>query len=106
MTEPAFRTLGLAEAARLLKMHKNTLQANKAIPRAKLGRALVFVEADLLTYIRSQYQASSSSLPCPTSTNSPALTLGMLTSRSPVSPGYVGRLEQMIASRRKKSATS
>ena len=50
-------TLNLKEAAALLKIHPVTLQ-DKArageIPGAKIGRAWVFIEFDLLEYIRSK----------------------------------------------------
>ena len=50
-------TLNLKEAAALLKIHPVTLQ-DKAradeIPGAKIGRAWVFIEIDLLEYIRSK----------------------------------------------------
>src|SRR6266851_6834826 len=52
-------TLNLQQAAALLKIHPVTLQ-DKArageIPGAKIGRAWVFVEIDLLEYIRAQYR--------------------------------------------------
>jgi len=54
-------TLDLSEAAALLRMHSSTLrQAAKAglIPGAKIGRAWVFVEVDLLNYIRCRYPDS------------------------------------------------
>ncbi len=51
-------TLTLQQAAALLKIHPVTLQ-DKArtgvIPGAKIGKCWVFVEVDLLDYIRSQY---------------------------------------------------
>ena len=50
-------TLNLKEAAALLKIHPVTLQ-DKArageIPGAKIGRAWVFIEIDLLEHIRSK----------------------------------------------------
>jgi excisionase family DNA binding protein len=52
-------TLTLQEAARLLKIHSVTLQEKARsgeIPGAKIGRGWVFVEIDLLEYIRSQYR--------------------------------------------------
>jgi excisionase family DNA binding protein len=52
-------TLDLNEAAALLKIHPATLQQKARagqIPGAKIGRAWVFVEVDLLEYVRSQYQ--------------------------------------------------
>ena len=52
-------TLTLQEAARLLKLHPVTLQQKaKAgeIPGAKIGKCWVFVEIDLIEYVRSQYR--------------------------------------------------
>jgi excisionase family DNA binding protein len=52
-------TLTLPQAADLLKIHPVTLQ-DKArsgeIPAAKIGKCWVFIEVDLLEYIRSQYK--------------------------------------------------
>lgn len=51
-------TFNLQEAARFLKIHPVTLQ-DKAragdVPGAKIGKCWVFVEIDLIEYIRSQY---------------------------------------------------
>jgi len=52
-------TLTLQQAAALLKIHPVTLQEKAragVIPGAKIGRAWVFVEIDLLEYIRAQYR--------------------------------------------------
>jgi hypothetical protein len=52
-------TLNLREAAEFLKIHPVTL-GDKArageIPGAKIGKAWVFVDIDLIDYIRAQYQ--------------------------------------------------
>ena len=51
-------TLNLQEAARFLKIHPVTLQEKARageIPGAKIGKCWVFVEIDLVEYIRSQY---------------------------------------------------
>src|SRR3972149_4596704 len=52
-------TLTLQQAAALLKIHPVTLQ-DKAragvIPGAKIGKCWVFIEVDLLDYIRTQYR--------------------------------------------------
>jgi len=66
MDEPALAlpcrsmsTLTLQQAAALLKIHPVTLQEKAragVIPGAKIGRAWVFVEIDLLEYIRAQYR--------------------------------------------------
>ena len=51
-------TLNLDEAARFLKIHRETLRRRaKAgeIPGAKIGRSWVFIESDLESHIRSQY---------------------------------------------------
>jgi excisionase family DNA binding protein len=52
------RTLNLQEAAALLHLHPTTLAAKAragVIPGARLGKRWVFVEVDLLDYVRSQY---------------------------------------------------
>ena len=55
----AMQTLTLQEAARLLKIHPVTL-LDKArggeVPAAKIGKCWVFVDVDLIDYIRSQYR--------------------------------------------------
>ena len=51
-------TLDLQQAAELLRIHPVTLQSKaKAgeIPGAKIGKCWVFVDVDLIEYIRSQY---------------------------------------------------
>ena len=54
------RTLTLEEAASFLNIHKETLrQKVKAgeIPAAKIGKAYVFIESDLVDVIRSDYSS-------------------------------------------------
>jgi hypothetical protein len=55
------KTLNLKEAAELLHIHPITLQKRAAageIPGSKIGRAWVFVDVDLIDYIRSQYTST------------------------------------------------
>jgi excisionase family DNA binding protein len=50
-------TLTLEEAARLLQLHPTTLAAKARsgeIPGAKPGKRWVFVEVDLVEYVRTQ----------------------------------------------------
>lgn len=52
------RTLTLQEAAALLKLHPVTVAERAAdgrIPAAKIGRRWVFVEDDLISYVRAHY---------------------------------------------------
>ncbi len=52
-------TLTLQQAAALLKIHRITLLEKARagdIPGAKIGKCWVFVEIDLIEYIRSQYR--------------------------------------------------
>ena len=52
-------TLDLKQAAMLRKMHPATLQQKARaglIPGAKLGKCWIFVEVDLIEYVRSQYR--------------------------------------------------
>ena len=56
--KPAMPTLNLQEAAALLRLHPTTLAARaKAglIPGAKLGRRWVFLDVDLIEYLRGRY---------------------------------------------------
>ena len=53
------KTLTLEEAAEFLKIHPVTLSVKAAsgeVPAAKIGRAWVFLEIDLITHIRSKYK--------------------------------------------------
>jgi len=55
------RTLGLQQAAELLKMHPETLRQrvlSGEIPSAKPGRSWIFIEADLAEWLRSQYSSA------------------------------------------------
>ena len=52
-------TLNLAEAAAYLHVHEQTLlklARSGAVPAAKMGRAWVFVDIDLLASIRAKYR--------------------------------------------------
>ena len=52
-------TLNLAEAAAYLHVHEQTLlklARSGAVPAAKVGRAWVFVDVDLLAHIRAKYR--------------------------------------------------
>ena len=52
-------TLTLQEAASFLKIHPVTLgekARNGEVPATKIGKCWVFVDVDLVTYIRSQYR--------------------------------------------------
>lgn len=51
-------TLNLKEAAALLKMHPMSLRrqvVNGIVPGARAGRSWIFIEEDLLNWLRSQY---------------------------------------------------
>ena len=51
------RTLNIDEACQLLHTHKSTLYqkiASGEIPAARIGRSWIFVELDLVDYIRKQ----------------------------------------------------
>jgi excisionase family DNA binding protein len=59
------RTLTLREAAELLKLHPVTVQERARageIPAAKPGKAWVFIEEDLVAYLRSLYPAARQAL--------------------------------------------
>src|SRR5690242_9563589 len=53
------KTLGLEEAAKLLRVHPKTLARRAAtgeVPGVKEGRAWVFVEVDLIEHLRAKYR--------------------------------------------------
>lgn len=56
------RTLSLNEAAEVLKVHENTvmeLASTGEIPGAKIGRAWVFIDEDLIAFVRRQITQQS-----------------------------------------------
>ena len=64
MTE--MRTLNVEEACSFLKIHRNTLYQKIAageIHAARIGKAWVFVELDLVGYIRKQYECNKEGSP-------------------------------------------
>ncbi|MFU7598119.1 helix-turn-helix domain-containing protein [Legionella pneumophila] len=51
-------TLNILEAAKLLGAHKETIRrmaAGGQIPGVKIGRSWIFIEQDLVMYMRSKY---------------------------------------------------
>ncbi|WP_373889301.1 helix-turn-helix domain-containing protein [Massilia sp. TS11] len=59
------RTMNLKEAALFLHMHKEQVRLRAklgTLPGAKIGRAWIFIECDLVEFIRSQYVHEQ--LPC------------------------------------------
>ena len=56
------RTLNVEEVCSLLKIHCSTLYqkiASGEIPAARIGRSWVFVEEDVIGYVRKQYKKES-----------------------------------------------
>jgi len=100
----ASRTLGVIEAAALLRIHKDTLYTKATagvIPGVKIGRAWVFVEEDLLTYLREQ-STRKVETPCLYTSKRAVKTGGP---KSPTTDGKYGALlAQMLAERRKKKS--
>ncbi len=59
------RSLGVVEAAQFLRVHPEELRRRAKlglVPGAKIGRAWVFLEDDLVTYLRSHYPSSRQAL--------------------------------------------
>ena len=57
------RTLNLKQAAEFLGLNAETTRrraANGVIPGAKIGKTWMFLEVDLVTYMRSLYPSSAS----------------------------------------------
>ena len=62
------KTLNLTEAADLLKVHENRVMALAGageIPGAKIGRAWVFIDEDLIAYVRRQIKEQSATRAIP-----------------------------------------
>lgn len=83
-------TLDLAEAARFLKMNRESLRQRAKtgeIPGAKPGKRWCFLKSDLIAYLRSRYSAKAQAM-------LPRGPIGDLPSKMPDSsgpmpPGYV-----------------
>jgi excisionase family DNA binding protein len=61
MESRGYETLDLLQAADFLKLHWQTLRAKAKrgeVPAAKLGRRWVFLQEDLVSYLRSNYSTS------------------------------------------------
>jgi excisionase family DNA binding protein len=107
------QTLNLQEAAALLHLHPTTLAAKARageIPGARLGKRWVFVEVDLLDYVRSQYpsralQGDSMEVSTCHSTNAKTRRIGG--SRSPTkADAYSKALGLPIEGRPRSTTTS
>ncbi|WP_082642755.1 helix-turn-helix domain-containing protein [Legionella spiritensis] len=58
------KTLNIQQAAEFLGAHKETVRrmaARKQIPGVKIGRSWIFIEHDLVTYIRNKYSSNDAS---------------------------------------------
>ena len=95
------KTLDLKQAADFLKMSPEGLrQKTKAgdIPGAKVGKQWVFLEEDLVEYIRASYPVQRQALRVPNPTEDKswhyanAATSGGLTSRRQMAREYASRL--------------
>src|SRR6185312_1874663 len=72
-TMSALPTCGLERAAQILRVHPSTareLAKARKIPGRKVGRAWVFVEADLLDFLRGEPCRSTNEGTCGGSTSS------------------------------------
>ena len=62
------KTLGVIEAAAILRIHKDTLVdrvKSGEIRGVKIGRAWVFIEEDLVEYIRARYAVNQPQVTAP-----------------------------------------
>ena len=87
------KTLTVDEACALLKIHRDTLyQRAKAglIPGAKIGKSWVFIEEDLINFIRGKYKCQPAS--------NPVQTAGLSTLLRPMVTG----LDELLAPRSKR----
>jgi hypothetical protein len=95
------QTLDLDGAAGWLKCDPETVRSKAAsgeLPGAKIGRAWVFFEEDLVEYVRSKYVKNQS---CRSTKTQPSQSIGTPRSRSKASQG----LDEALAlpTRRKQS---
>lgn len=101
-------TLTSIEVASMLKKHVVTVREMAVagrIPAAKVGGDWLFLEDDLVAYIRAQYKQAPVPSSC-LSTSSPVRPTGTRTSPSLVKLDYVDRLAQRIAKTRSASTTN
>lgn len=97
------KSLGLVDAAALLRIHPNTLQQRARaglISGSKIGRAWVFLEDDLVSYIRAGQENACHS------TNKHQTARGGSASHTLTHLGYVDQLERLIAKKRSVSTTN
>jgi hypothetical protein len=101
-------TLNLKVAALFLNMHPQTLRAKAAsgeIPGAKLSKSWVFLEEDLVQYIRSQYsgtgRASSTTGEIRCFTNETAVNITGADSRHRTERRYADLLKLPVSGKRK-----
>ena len=62
------QTLNLTEAAAVLKVHENRVMewaSTGIIPAAKLGRAWVFIDEDLIAFVKKQIKEQTSTRAVP-----------------------------------------
>jgi hypothetical protein len=98
-------TLDLQQAAAFCKKSTETMKRlardrkDVGAIAAKVGREWLWLESDLLAFLRAQHTAQ-----CP-STGPRTVRTGTSTSRLPATHDYVNQLDTLIAQRRKKSMT-
>jgi excisionase family DNA binding protein len=103
--ENVMRTLTLAEAAAVLNTTEETVSAmirREGLPAAKVGRAYVLVDVDVIEWLRTRY-APDREIPCD-STGVANVALGGLTSGTPVG-ALDAALARPTAKRRKNGPT-
>ncbi|RNE89843.1 DNA-binding protein [Marichromatium sp. AB31] len=105
------RTLDLHEAAEFLRMHPETLRRRAVageIPSAKPGKCWVFIEADLVDWLRSRYdvraRAPGEENRC--STNAQIVPFGGSASRHQTAKEYAALLERKTRAPRRSTRQS
>lgn len=94
--------LTVEQAAEFLHMHPTTVSTmakRKEIPCAKPGKRYVFIKADLIEWIRSQYQKESE--PCPSTPEPVSIGLTSVTKE-----GVSARLQGLQTKRRRRDSTT
>ncbi len=81
------RTLTIEEAAEVLKTHPDTVSDcihNRGLPAARIGRAYVLIESDVLDWLRGQYGKWKEN-PCGSTSAANEERGGLISARLPAS---------------------
>ena len=99
------RTLTLDETAEMLKTHPDTVSDcihNRGLPAARIGRAYVLVDDDVITWLRAQYGQWQQEASCGSTRAESEERCGLTLAKSPAS-ALDAALAPQTARRRRNS---